>query len=181
MASGRVLWITGLSGAGKSTLARALCARLPGSILLDGDALRTVLGASATAFDRDGRLGLARTYARLCGLLAEQGHTVIIATISLFHEIHAWNRANLPGYLEIFLDVPEAVRRQRDPKGLYAAEQAGAVRHMAGAETPVDFPRAPDLVLPTGEWTLEACVEAVLERLRTMTAAAGGQAGPGAA
>lgn len=172
--SGRVLWLTGLSGAGKSTLARALCARLPGSILLDGDALRAVLGVSTSAFDRAGRLGLAQTYARLCGLLAAQGFTVVIATISLFHEVHAWNREHLPGYLEVFLDVPEAVRRQRDPKGLYAAEQAGAVRHMAGAETPVDFPKAPDLVLPTGELPLEACVEAVLDRLRAAEAASGG-------
>ena len=164
--TGRVLWITGLSGAGKSTLARALCARLPQTILLDGDALREVLGATTSAFDRAGRLGLARTYARLCGLLAAQGHTVVIATISLFHEIHAWNREHLPGYVEIFLDVPEAVRRRRDPKGLYAAEQAGSVRHMAGAETPVDFPKAPDLVLPTGDMSLEDCVEAVLACLR---------------
>lgn len=169
--AGRVLWITGLSGAGKSTLARALCARLPQSILLDGDALRSVLGATTSAFDRAGRLGLAQTYARLCGLLAEQGYTVVIATISLFHEIHAWNRENLPGYVEIFLDVPEDVRRKRDPKGLYAAEQAGTVRQMAGAETPVDFPIAPDLVLPTGELPLEACVEAVLAYLRQQQSA----------
>lgn len=160
--TGRVFWITGLSGAGKSTLARALQARLPQSILLDGDELRAVLGATASGFDRQSRLELARTYARLCGLLAGQGHTVIMATISLFHEIHAWNRENLPGYREIFLDVPEEGRRRRDPKGLYAAAQAGSVRQMAGAETPVDLPQAPHLVLHTARLSLEECVEAVL-------------------
>lgn len=163
---GRVIWITGLSGAGKSTLARALVARLPHAVLLDGDDLRAVLGATATGFDRAGRLALAQTYARLCKLLADQGHTVVIATISLFHEIHAWNRENLPGYLEIFLDVSEEERRRRDPKGLYAAAQEGNIRHMAGAETPVDFPQAPHLVLPTAELTLEACTESVMRALR---------------
>ena len=59
--TGRVFWITGLSGAGKSTLARALQARLPQSILLDGDELRAVLGATASSFDRESRLELART------------------------------------------------------------------------------------------------------------------------
>ena len=160
--TGRVFWITGLSGAGKSTLARALQARLPQSILLDGDELRAVLGATASGFDRQSRLELARTYARLCGLLAGQGHTVIMATISLFHEIHAWNRENLPGYREIFLDVPEEVRRRRDPKGLYAAAQAGSVRQMAGAETPVDLPQAPHVVRHTACLSLEECAEAVL-------------------
>lgn len=159
---GRVIWITGLSGAGKSTLARALAACLPHAVLLDGDELRAVLGATSSGFDRDGRLALAQTYARLCKLLADQGHMVIIATISLFHEIHAWNRENLPGYLEVFLDVPEEVRRKRDPKGLYAAEKAGEVRHMAGAETAVDFPQSPHIVLPTAELTLEECVQKII-------------------
>lgn len=163
---GRVIWITGLSGAGKTTLARALGARLPHAVLLDGDDLRAVLGATSSGFDRAGRLALAQTYARLCKLLADQGHTVVIATISLFHEIHAWNRENLPGYLEVFLDVPEDVRRQRDPKGLYAAAQAGNVRHMAGAETTVDFPQAPHITLPTAELSLEECVTEVMNTLR---------------
>lgn len=163
---GRVIWITGLSGAGKSTLARALVARLPHAVLLDGDDLRAVLGATASGFDRAGRLALAQTYARLCKLLADEGHTVVIATISLFHEIHAWNRENLPGYLEVFLDVSEEERRRRDPKGLYAAAQAGNIRHMAGAETTVDFPQAPHLVLPTAELPLEKCVERVMRALQ---------------
>lgn len=169
LSKGRVIWITGLSGAGKSTLARALVARLPYAVLLDGDDLRTVLGATASGFDRAGRLALAQTYARFCKLLADQGHTVVIATISLFHEIHTWNRENLPGYLEVFLDVSEEERRRRDPKGLYAAAQAGNVRHMAGAETVVDFPKAPDITLPTAEMSLEDCVLAVLACLEKNT------------
>ncbi len=144
---GRVFWLTGLSGSGKTTLGRALQKQLPGSILLDGDELRQVMNAGSSAFDRESRLALAYTYGRLCGLLSGQGHTVIIATISLFHEVHAWNREHLPGYMEIFLDVPEPVRRLRDPKGLYAAQQKGEMPQMAGSGVDVELPERPHLRL----------------------------------
>lgn len=137
---GRVIWITGLSGAGKTTLARALLQHLPGAILLDGDDLREVLGYSSSGFDTESRKQLALTYARFARLLARQGITVLVATISLFHEVHDWNRANLPGYLEVFLDVPEKIRRKRDPKGLYADEQRGEICQMAGVDTVVQLP-----------------------------------------
>ena len=49
--AGRVVWITGLSGAGKSVLAAALVARLRDFddkiLLLDGDELREVFGATS--------------------------------------------------------------------------------------------------------------------------------------
>lgn len=163
---GRVIWITGLSGAGKTTLARALLGHLPGAILLDGDALRQALGAADSGFDAAGRKRLALTYARLAGLLAHQGLTVLVATISLFHDVHAWNREHLPGYLEVFLDVSEAVRRQRDPKGLYAAEQAGRVTDMAGSETRVELPLCPHLRLDASQ-SLKESVQVVLEQINS--------------
>ena len=156
--TGRVFWITGLSGAGKTTLAKALQKAVPGSLLLDGDELREALGSESRGFDAESRRQLALSYARLAGLLARQGATVIVATISLFHELHAWNRANLPGYMEIFLDVPEAVRRRRDPKGLYAAN----VPHMTGREVKAELPLAPHLRLDGSE-KLEGAVALVLE------------------
>lgn len=144
---GRVIWITGLSGSGKTTLASALRKTLEGSILLDGDSLREVLGSGNKGFDAASRKNLAMTYSKMARLLANQGFIVIVSTISLFHEIHAWNRVNLPGYLEIFLDVPEHVRKARDPKGLYAAEKLGLINDMAGKVGPVEFPLSPDIHL----------------------------------
>lgn len=159
--AGRVIWLTGLSGSGKTTLATALQAKLPDSILLDGDSLREVLANVQGGYDRESRKKLAFTYARLAGLLACQGFTVIVATISLFHELHAWNRENLPNYLEVFLDVPLKVRQARDPKGLYAGEKKGAIRDMAGSAGEAEFPLKPHLRL-TEECGIEESVKLVL-------------------
>ncbi|MFJ2321800.1 MULTISPECIES: adenylyl-sulfate kinase [unclassified Pseudomonas] len=150
-ADGQVIWITGLSGAGKSTLARELVARLRTEgrsvVMLDGDELREVFGAAAANSQnhgRDGRLALAMQYAHLCRMIAAQGQTVVIATISLFREVHAWNRAHLPGYFEVYLKVPVEELRRRDPKGIYRRYDAGELHNVAGLDLTIDEPQAAD-------------------------------------
>lgn len=149
-----VIWITGLSAAGKTTLAKLVAIHLRSQcrsvVLLDGDELRAVFGAVAINprnYGREGRLALAMQYSNLCRLLANQGVTVVIATIALFHEVHAWNRANLPGYFEVFLKVPEGELRRRDPKGIYKRFDEGRLTHVAGLDLPIDEPLNPDCLL----------------------------------
>lgn len=149
-----VIWITGLSGAGKSTLAREIVARLRADdnavVMLDGDELRDVFGAdvsNARNHGRDRRLALAMQYAQLCSILAGQGLTVVIATISLFREVHVWNRANLPGYYEVYLKVPVDELRRRDPKAIYLRFDAGELKNVAGLDLPIDEPESADWVV----------------------------------
>lgn len=149
----RVCWITGLSGAGKTTLAIELVDRLRSTghsvVLLDGDELREVFGAATANTDnhsRAGRLALGFQYAYLCRVIARQGVTVVIATISMFKEVHAWNRAHLPGYFEVYLKVPIAELRRRDPKGIYRRYDAGEMANVAGLDLPVDEPVTADWV-----------------------------------
>lgn len=149
-----VIWITGLSGAGKSTLAHEVVWHLRAEgttvVMLDGDELREILCAFDVNADnhvRDRRLALAMQYAQICRILASQGLTVVIATISLFREVHAWNRSNLPGYFEVYLKVPFDELRRRDPKGIYRRFDAGELTNVAGLDLPIDEPVAADWVV----------------------------------
>lgn len=170
----QVIWITGLSGAGKTTLASELTRRLRNSgryvIMFDGDELREVFGAAAcnaTNHGRQGRLALAFQYAHLCRVIAAQGVTVVVATISLFKEVHAWNRSNLPGYVEVYLKVPLEELRRRDPKGIYRRFDAGELMDVAGLDLPVDEPEEADLVLEFNRGVSpEVLVVSVLDHLR---------------
>ena len=152
--TGQVIWITGLSRAGKTTLANELTARLRQSglqpILLDGDILRTLLKVPHNTIDahnRESRIELALKYAQMCEFLSSQGFTVVIATISMFDEVYAWNRENLPNYFEVYLKVPLEELRCRDPKYIYRRYECGDLINVAGLDLLVDQPYESHLTL----------------------------------
>lgn len=150
----KVIWITGLSGAGKTTLANTLVVKLRAEgqvvVQLDGDELREVFGTTVSNTQNhglEGRLALAMQYAYLCRLIASQGVIVVISTISLFRRVHAWNRKSLPGYFEVYLKVPLAELRRRDPKSIYSRFEAGELSNVVGLDLSFDEPEAPDLMV----------------------------------
>ncbi len=144
---GGVIWVTGLAEAGKSTVARELVRQLwqrgHQPIFLDGNEVRATLDMTSS-YDRNGRLKAAMTYARLCNMLASKGHLVVMATISLFHEVQRWNRQHQPNYVEVLLDVPLNELKRRDTKGLYSRYDG---RDIVGIGQSAEFPLAPDLVV----------------------------------
>ena len=95
-------------------------------------------------------------------MLANQGLTVVIATMSLFKEVHAWNRHNLPGYFEVYLKVPLDELRRRDSKGIYRRFDSGELSQVAGLDLLVDEPESADWVV---EFDPLRSVETVAEEL----------------
>ncbi|MGY3909359.1 adenylyl-sulfate kinase [Aeromonas piscicola] len=152
-----VIWITGLSGAGKTTVGKHLVKKLRTEgkcvVHLDGDELRRALFSDITGDPHSpiNRLRIAYKYSALCDMLSKQGVTVVISTISLFHEIHKWNRDNILGYYEVYLDVPLNVLSSRNQKGLYKDYAAGHIDNICGLDIQSEFPMHPDLKIEYSE------------------------------
>jgi adenylyl-sulfate kinase len=166
---GATLWFTGLPAAGKSTVAGAVEERLVldgrPAFLLDGDNLRHGLNGDL-GFDEEARGENVRRTAHVARLLAESGSIAIVSLVSPYasdREAAAALHTDAGlAFVEIFVDAPLDLCRQRDPKGLYARADAGELRDMTGVGSPYEAPARPDLVLHSGRETVEAAVERVL-------------------
>lgn len=154
-----------MSGAGKTTLCQKLADHLRSQgrsvVVLDGDELRQAMGATQN-HARYERLELAMRYAHLCRMISSQGVDVAIATISLFREVHEWNRTNTPGYIEIFIKVPLDELKRRDPKLIYARAERGELINVAGLDFEIDEPQNPDVHI---EWDADLTPEAAFAKL----------------
>ena len=169
-----VVWLTGLPGSGKSTIAniveRKLVALGRQTMLLDGDNLRQGLNADL-GFDEASRSENVRRVGEVAKLMADAGLIAIVALVSPFQADRTRAAALLPEgrFLEIFIDTPLDVCRQRDPKGLYAKAESGKVVNLTGRDQPYEPPEDPTLVLQTAELSPEEAadriVELVLERI----------------
>ncbi len=167
-----VIWITGLSAAGKTTLAREVVSQLRQrhivSLMLDGDALRDALQDPGVGHDRGSRLVHAYRVCRLAKTFSEQDMVVVVATISLFHQIHAWNRAYLPRYWEVFVKADVKQCCARDSKSLYKQAMEKLSNDVVGIDLIPEFPLDPHMVvendgdLHTIPLKAEAIVEAFL-------------------
>ena len=69
-------------------------------------------------------------------------------------------------FLEVYLSAPLDVCRRRDGKGLYEMATSGEVRSFSGLTAPYEAPGDPQLVVPTHELSVEACVELIEQAVR---------------
>ena len=139
-----VYWITGVSGSGKSTFASILKDELKikniNSIIIDGDEIRELLGNKYN-YSKEERLKIAKIYSKLAKLISSQGVTTIVSTISLFNEVHDWNRKNISNYKEILIkrDMREIIKD--DKKCIYQQD------NVVGEKIQPEYPKNPEFIV----------------------------------
>ena len=161
----------GLSGSGKSTLAHALERKLFDmgrvSTVLDGKQMR--LGISKDlSHDAEGRAENLRRSAYIAKYLNDSGLICCAAFVApnLDSREHLMSVIGEENCIVIYLNPPLDVCKQRDPSGLYAAEENVSTGTVPGVSFDYPEPENPDLILPTHELDVEDCIERVINVLK---------------
>ncbi|MBS2210203.1 adenylyl-sulfate kinase [Carboxylicivirga mesophila] len=164
----KVIWFTGLSGSGKSTLASALEKELyrRGILckLLDGDNIRTGINSNLGFSDED-RTENVRRIAEVCKLFLDGGLITLSAFISPTKEIRDLSKDIIgrEDFIEVYVNPPLAACEKRDTKGLYKKARAGEISDFTGISAPFEPPVNPDLNIDTSKYSVDECVEQILE------------------
>lgn len=169
MEEGTVIWLTGISGAGKSTLARLLYATLNERGVrceyIDGEDVRQFFGNDLD-FSRGERLVNLKRIVYAAELLSKHGVVTIVAAIAPYYEGRDFIRGRIRNYVQVYVDVPLEVARQRDPKGHYRNCELGREKNFVGVHDVYEVPRQPDVVLCSDKETTAESLEKILAHLR---------------
>jgi len=165
---GAVIWFTGLSGAGKSTLAMGLEQRLYAlgyaCYTLDGDNVRRGLNANL-GFSPEDRSENIRRVGEVAALFADAGLLCITAFISPYQQDRAKARsaAERTSFHEVYLSADLTSCEARDPKGLYRQARSGSLPHFTGIDSLYEPPLSPELVIDTGNETVEQSLQRMVD------------------
>ncbi|QRG66252.1 adenylyl-sulfate kinase [Brevibacillus choshinensis] len=166
-----VIWFTGLSGAGKSTLANAveyeLHQRGLASYVLDGDNIRHGLNRGL-GFGAEDRKENIRRIGEVAKLFVDAGVITLTAFISPFQEDRDLARSLVEDgeFVEVYVKCPLEECERRDVKGLYQKARAGEIGQFTGISSPYEEPASPELVIESGELSVEESVQVVIDYLR---------------
>jgi bifunctional enzyme CysN/CysC len=164
--------LTGLTGSGKTTIARAVERRLFDAgravVVLDGTAMRHGISRDLGFSARERSENLRRSV-EVAHLFNDAGIICLAAFVAPDDDVRrkAAERIGKDRFLVVHLAAPVEVCRTRDTDGHYAQADKGEIANFPGVSAAYEPPTDPDLVLPTHEWPVGKCVDAVLALLES--------------
>ena len=162
-----VVWFTGLPCAGKTTLARKMADRLESLGVsverLDGDALRSAL--PPIGFSKEARNAHIQSVGFWASRLEAHGVCVVASFVSPYREAREQVRAVCANFIEVYVEAPLAVCKERDVKGMYKKALAGELPGFTGVDDPYEAPDAPEVRVQTAAQTPDECIEAIFDCL----------------
>jgi adenylylsulfate kinase len=162
------IWVTGLPASGKSTLVSALRPRLVERgvrvAVLESDVLRKVF-TPQPRYDEQERNVFYRQMIYVGTLLIEHGVSVIFDATANRRTYRDQARAQIPKFLEVYIECPLEVCIARDPKGIYRKGHEGASSTVPGIQASYEPPDTPDVLVHGDRDLVRTAAEWVIAKL----------------
>jgi adenylylsulfate kinase len=144
------IWITGLPASGKSTISAALTEQLRDAgirfTVLESDRLRTIFSDNPQYDERERELFYG-SLAFIGRVLVENGISVIFDATANRRSYRKRAREHIARFVEVFVDCPQEVCANRDPKGIYRMVREGKASNVPGLQASYEPPENPDIVI----------------------------------
>jgi adenylylsulfate kinase-like enzyme len=177
----RVVWITGVPGAGKSAIGEGLVAAMNQEFatpcsFVDSNFIRKQFWPHLGHSPED-RVVNVIGMAEMTGVFVRAGNDVVVACIAPDRQVRnralAHIRVAAPdvAVYQVCVTAPLEVLRERDVKGLYAAQAAGRLVGLTGVDATYE-PPTPDeaLALDTAQRSVAECIGQIITFVKTTTA-----------
>lgn len=173
---GVTFWLTGVPSSGKSTLAKLVSIELS-LVHLDSDKLREVILPQTGYSERD-RLLIYNCIISLCKILNENGHHVIVSSVTNLRKYRLSAQNIINEYREIYIKCPVRICEKRDIKKLYYLSKTGKIAGLpfkiigendsyvnmnyncVGIYEP---PESPQLVIDTSQLNIQLCIDVLCD------------------
>jgi len=112
-----------------------------------------------------------RRIGEVCNLFTDAGIIVLAAFVSPYREdrdnvrslLNAYDGRN--NFIEVYVKASVETCEERDPKGLYQRARAGEIPNFTGISAPFEEPENPEMVMSTGDNSVEECVAQLMKYL----------------
>lgn len=161
-----VLWLTGLPHSGKSTIAQKLRQHIDNLAVLDGDELREWLSPKED-FSKDAVYAHNKRTTYLARTLVEHRVPVCVSLVSPYLESRKASRRIIGNnFVEVYLKCQFEVLKERDKNNRYQNAKDEFTLNYNGTYITYERSPEPELVLDTGQQSVDESVASILNYLR---------------
>ena len=135
--------------------------------VLDADNIRSRINADL-GFEAQDRTENIRRVGEIAALFADAGMVVITTFISPYSDDRERARVASNNRFHCFyIEADVATCEERDPYGLWKKVRRGEIQNFTGVDAPYEVPETPDLVINTGDHSIDDCLTQLVEYVRT--------------
>ena len=150
MKQGWALWITGLPASGKSTITKQIVESLGNQDVkvqvLESDELRKIITPNPTYSPQERDI-FYNTMIYIGSILTKNEVNVIFDAVANRKKWRKKARENINNFMEIYVDTPLNICKERDPKGIYKKAELGEASTVPGVQKEYEKPENPGVIV----------------------------------